>query len=381
MFEPMVEPATANTHEHGARPAALPPELLGASVLMVDDQSINLDLLGMILRGAGFTRIHHTTDPRQAPALYDAVQPDLVLLDLHMPALDGLGVMAELAPRIGNAFVPIVILTGDPTSEAKERALTHGAKDYLSKPFSRTEVLLRIRNLLETRFLYRRLQEHNAALERAVRERTRELEETQAEILDRLAMAAEYRDDDTGQHAQRVGDLAALVAEQLGLPADEVELLRRAALLHDVGKIGIPDHILLKPDRYTPEERAQMGQHTSIGARIVSGSRSRLLQLAEDVAQTHHDRWDGGVQADPARPAAGGEAIPLAGRIVAVADVFDALTHARPYKPAWAVADAVAEIRAQSGRQFDPMVVDAFLRAIKHTAREAVPAAPGAAAA
>jgi putative two-component system response regulator len=258
---------------------------------------------------------------------------------------------------IGDAFLPIVILTGDERAEAKARALSMGAKDFLTKPFDRTEVLLRIRNLLETRFLYLQLERQNCALEQAVAERTAELEETQTEILERLAAAAEYRDDATGRHAQRVGELAALIALELGLPDDEAGLIGQAALLHDIGKIGVPDHILLKRGRFTAEEREQMAAHSSIGARIVAGSRSRLLQLAEAVALTHHDRWDSG-----GHGRAGGEAIPLAGRIVAVADVFDALTQVRPYKAAWAPDEAAAEIARQAGRQFDPRVVAAFER-------------------
>jgi putative two-component system response regulator len=344
--------------------------LVGAHILIVDDQPANLELLELILGSAGFRHLHTTSDPREVPALYDALSPDLILLDLHMPHMDGIQVLEQLAPRIGGQYLPVLILTGDATSEAKQRALSMGAKDYLTKPFSRAEALLRIRNLLETRFLYRQLQRHNEALEQAVRERTRELEETQIEILERLAMAAEYRDDATGQHAQRVGDLAALIAQQLDLARKEVELIRRAALLHDIGKIGIPDHVLLKHGRYTAEEREQMDAHTVIGARIVSGSRSHLLQLAEAVALTHHDRWDGSAAGRP-----GGEGIPLAGRIVAVADVFDALTHERPYKAAWTVEEAAAEIRRQSGRQFDPAVVDAFMRVLE---RAPLPAPAGA---
>jgi putative two-component system response regulator len=341
-------------------PAREPEHLLGARILAVDDQSTNLELLALILRGAGYSDLRLITDPRAAVAEYRVYQPDLILLDLHMPHMDGMQVMADLAPFIGSEYLPILVLTGDPSSEAKQSALSIGAKDFVTKPFGRGEVLLRIRNLLETRFLYKQLQRHNAALEVAVRDRTRELEETQIEILERLAIAAEYRDDDTGQHAQRVGEISGQIARQLGLPAPEVELIRRAALLHDVGKIGIPDHILLKSGRYTAEERQQMAAHTTIGARIVSGSRSPLLRLAETVCLTHHHHWDGGPSGNVT-----GDAIPLPGRIVAVADVFDALTHSRPYKAAWPIEEATAEIVRQSARQFDPAVVEAFQTALK----------------
>jgi putative two-component system response regulator len=196
------------------------------------------------------------------------------------------------------------------------------------------------------------------------------LEEAQFETLARLAAAAEYRDDDTGEHTRRVGDLAGRLAEALGLPAELVQLIRRAAPLHDVGKIGIPDAILLKPGRLTEEEFDHMKRHTTIGARMLSGGASTQIALAEQIAGTHHERWDG--TGYPVGLA--GEAIPIAGRIVAVADVFDALTHARPYKQAWPHAEALAELHRQRGRQFDPRVIDAFLT-LDHTTD--LPAQPG----
>jgi putative two-component system response regulator len=182
------------------------------------------------------------------------------------------------------------------------------------------------------------------------------LQAAQHEALQRLAIAAEYRDDETGQHTRRVGDLSARLAAELGLAAEEVELLRRAAPLHDVGKIGIPDTILLKPGRLTPDEFDQVKTHTVIGAKMLAGGGFPLLETAECIARSHHERWDG-----TGYPAglAGGD-IPLAGRIVAIADVFDALTHNRPYKSAWSKEEGLAEIEAQRGRQFDPELVDAF---------------------
>jgi HD-GYP domain-containing protein (c-di-GMP phosphodiesterase class II) len=177
-------------------------------------------------------------------------------------------------------------------------------------------------------------------------------------VLGRLALAAEYRDDETQQHAWRIGRSAVLIATELGVPDEEVELLGRAAPLHDIGKIGMPDAILLKPEKLSPAEFEQSKSHTTIGAGILSGSDSPLLRLAEQIALTHHEHWNGGGYPR----GLSGERIPLAGRIVAIADVFDALTHDRPYKPAWSVEEAVAEIVSQSGRQFEPRVVDAFLQ-------------------
>jgi putative two-component system response regulator len=274
-------------------------------------------------------------------------------------------VMEVLKTRIpAGAYFPILVVTADITPEAKRRALSAGARDFLSKPFDTTEVLLRIKNLLETRFLHLELQNQNQALEVKVRERTRELEQTQIEILKRLAQAAEFRDDDTGRHTQRVGQLAARLAQDLGLPEHQVELIRLAAPLHDLGKIGIPDHILLKPGRFSSSEYEQMKSHAVIGARILSGGRYPLLRMAEEIAYTHHERWDG--SGYPLGLA--GEAIALAGRIVAVADTFDALTHERPYKHAWPIADALAEIARQSGEKFDPSVVAALVRLYKQEA-------------
>lgn len=189
------------------------------------------------------------------------------------------------------------------------------------------------------------------------RQTSRELEHAQSEMVTRLAAAAEFRDDDTGDHTRRVGSLSAAMAERLGLPAEEVALIRLAAPLHDIGKIALPDAILATTGRLTPDELAQMKTHTTSGAQMLSGSTFALVRMAEQIAATHHERWDGSGYPS----ALAGEAIPISGRIVAVADVFDALTHARPYKPAWSVEDALAELQRQSGRHFDPAVLEAFL--------------------
>ncbi len=333
-----------------------------ARILIVDDEATNVDLLRRLLERAGFTHLDSTTDSRQAGEMFERLAPDLVLVDLHMPHMDGLRVIDELT-RLGRAtYLPILMLTGDMAPEARREALTRGAKDFVNKPFHADEVLLRIRTLLETRFLYLKIQSQNQVLEAKVRERTEELEAAQVEILERLARAAEFRDDHTGQHTERVGQMAALVAKEIGMSSADVALVRRAAPLHDVGKMGIADAILLKLGRLTPEEFNTVKGHTTIGARILSGSRFSLLKLAEEIAYTHHERWDGSGYHGMV-----GEAIPLAGRIVTIADVFDALTQKRPYKAAWTVEDAVAEIERQRGHQFDPVIVDAFLRVINRS--------------
>jgi putative two-component system response regulator len=335
-------------------------EIRRGKILIVDDEEANVALLEELLLNAGYLNLISTTDPRQVLPLFLDFQPDLILLDLQMPYLDGHALMRQLGPRIPpGSYLPILVLTADLSPEAKQRALSLSAKDFVNKPFDRAEVLLRIRNLLETRLLYLQVQNQKELLESRVAERTQELQDAQTEILERLARAAEFRDDNTGQHTRRMGETSALIARVLGQPDPWVELMRRAAPLHDLGKIGIPDSILLKPGKLTAEEFEVMKTHTVIGSSILSGSRSPALQMAEVIALTHHERWDGTGYARLK-----GETIPLEGRIVAVADVFDALTHVRPYKPAWPTDEALQEIAHQSGRHFDPRIVEAFMQII-----------------
>jgi putative two-component system response regulator len=215
-----------------------------------------------------------------------------------------------------------------------------------------------VRNLLQTRYLRLQLERTNDQLHERVLQRTRELEDAKHEMLDRLALAAEYRDDATGQHADRIGRTSELLALELGVDAAEATLIGHAARLHDIGKIGIADELLLKPGKYNAEEMTAMELHAAIGARILSGSNNELLMMAEQIALTHHERWDG--HGYPRRLV--GDAIPLPGRIVSVADVFDALAHRRPYKEAWPVALAVREILGEGGTKFDPNVTEAFAR-------------------
>jgi cyclic di-GMP phosphodiesterase len=333
-------------------------DLSRARILLVDDEQVNLAILQRVLEGEGFSHIMATTHSSRVRALYREFQPDLICLDLHMPELDGFGVLEQLAPLIpAGSYLPILMLTGDSSSEALHRALTLGARDFVTKPFTAREVLLRIRNLLEPRFMHLELQQTNRRLEERVRERTRSLDLVRLEVLERLARAAEFRDDATGQHTRRVGRIAALLAEAIGTEPAEVELITRAAPLHDLGKIGIPDHILLKPGKLSAEEFEIMKRHSQIGAAILSGGESPLVSMAEAIARSHHERWDGSGYPDGLT----GEAIPFPARIVAVADVFDALTHARPYRPALALDDVIGEIGRQAGRHFDPEVADAFM--------------------
>jgi len=340
-------------------------ELLHPSrILVVDDQETNALLLQAVLARAGYTAVETMSDPMAVLARCAQEPPDLLLLDWHMPGRSGAEILEDIAFLTEEPnWMPVLVLTADVAPDTKRRALSLGARDFLTKPIDVPEVLLRVRNLLQTRYLRVELQKNNDLLHERVSLRTQELEDAKLEILDRLALAAEYRDDATGQHAYRIGRTSELIALELGLETHQAALIGQAARLHDIGKIGIADDLLLKPGKYTAEELGAMELHPAIGARILSGSTNELLRMAEQIALTHHERWDG------SRYPLGlaGEEIPLAGRIVAVADVFDALTHERPYKEAWSISDAVAEIVSQSGRQFDPAIVEAFTK-LEHAA-------------
>ncbi|HEV8124353.1 MAG TPA: HD domain-containing phosphohydrolase [Gemmatimonadales bacterium] len=330
-----------------------------ARILIVDDEEKNVNVLGRMLASAGYGTIRGCTDSTQAISTVQEFSPDLILLDLTMPSLDGFEVMEALNALLPpDSYLPILILTGDIRFEARQRALSSGAKDFLLKPFDMTEVLLRIRNLLETRFLYLLHKDQNQMLEIRVAARTGELEEARVEILQRLSYAAEFRDDDTGQHTKRVASLAMALGASLGLDRERLELIHLTAQLHDVGKIGIPDAVLLKPGKLTAGEFEIMKTHTSIGARIFAGGKSPLVRMAEAIALNHHERWNGTGYPNGLK----GEAIPLEARLVSVADVYDALSHPRPYRGAWSPADTRKEIEQGAGGHFDPELVEIFLK-------------------
>ena len=263
-------------------------------------------------------------------------------------------------------------MTADVSIETRQRALLFGAADFLQKPVERFELVYRIRNLLRTRYLHLQLQLEKELLEQRVAERMEEARRAQVEILERLAMASEYRDDETAEHTRRVGLLTGRLALRMGLDDEQAGLMRQAAQLHDVGKIGVSDEVLMAPGRLSPEQFDRMKQHTTIGMEILAGGRSQLLLLAEDIASGHHERWDGTGYPNGLR----GDEIPLAARIVAVADFYDALTHDRRYRAALPPAEVVAMIEDGSGSHFDPDVVTAFRIEM---AEEVSPARPASA--
>ena len=330
-------------------------------LIIEDDQSI-IRLFERLLNGAGYRRVVSIQDSRQAVDSFLSLGPDLVLLDLHMPHLDGFQVMELLKTHVPEeAFLPIAVITGDSDQAVRIRCLSAGAKDFVSKPFRAEEFLLRVRNLLETRLLHRFLESRNQNLQLKVMEENSKVKETQLEVIQRLAVAAEYRDDVTGRHAERVGILAGLIGTELGLPEEEARLLRRASPLHDVGKIGIPDSILMKPAKLTDKEFETMKTHTTIGGHILSRDSFPILSYAKEIALSHHERWDG--SGYPLGLA--GEGIPLSGRIVSVADVFDSIVHERCYKPAFSVDEALRVMVGGRERQFDPAPLDLFVDLVR----------------
>ena len=334
-----------------------PLDLLAAKVLLVDDEPANVKLLERTLRSFGYRDLVSTTDPRTVAGLFDAQDFDLVILDLNMPHMDGFEVMRQLQARGSDALPPILILTAQAEQEHRVRALRSGAHDYVTKPFALEELLARVRNLLQVHLYRKTMVSRNHWLEERVLQRTRELYDTRLQIVRRLGRAAEYRDNETGLHIIRMSQMSLVLGEAWGMPMPECELLVNASPMHDIGKIGIPDHILLKPGKFEPPEWEIMKTHSRIGADILAGDDSQLLTMARSIALNHHEKWDGsgypgGLQ---------GEAIPLVGRIVALADVFDALTSERPYKKAWTVEATLEYVEANRGKHFDPRLVDLML--------------------
>ena len=334
--------------------------LTNALVLVVDDERSNRVALQRTLEDIGFKRILTVPDGESALEAVVTERPDLLILDLHMPGMDGFGVLEALRGHIAvDEFLPVLVVTGDKQWELRQRALSVGAKDFLNKPFDVSELGARVLNLLETRRLHTQMTDLNHLLERRVWSRTRELERAKDEILFRLAQAAEYRDDVTGRHAERVGAAAAILAAAAGLSPAQCDVLRRAAPLHDVGKIAIPDSILLKNGPLTADERAVMQSHTTIGAQLLANSTSDIIENARIIAVSHHERWNGTGYPRGLR----GDEIPIEGQIVSLVDALDALTHTRPYKASMRYEEAEARLIADAGSAFRIDLVEAMVGA------------------
>ena len=329
-----------------------------ANILVVDDEAANVRLLEKMLGATGYSNVVCTQDPVQVLPLYREHNSDLILLDLDMPKLDGYGVMEQLNELTENNPPPILILTAQHMQGYRQRALDNGARDYVTKPFDVDELLSRVRNLLEVQMAHKFMRYQNEILEQKVVRKTQAINNTRLQVVRCLGRAAEYRDNETGLHIVRMSKMAVVIGRAAGMDDKQCDLLLNAAPMHDVGKIGIPDEILLKTGEFEAREWAIMQTHAQIGADILSGDKSDLMTMAHDIALTHHEKWNG--KGYPNGLA--GQAIPLAGRVTALADVFDALTSLRPYKKAWPVERAVDYIKEESGQHFDPDLVKVFMQ-------------------
>lgn len=344
---PVLEPGEQRSH------------LYDMNVLVLEDNVAQALVIEGILRRGGFNNVYVLTDSREALNAIGTIQPDVLLLDFHMPYQDGLETIRKIKEHVrAEVRFPIAVLSVEAHPSKKAEALALGARDFINKPFDTNELLLRVKNLLETRYWFLTVQQQKASLEELVARRTFELEQAHIEMLTRLARVSEHRDDQLGEHVWRVATLSAMLARELGMTAQYTDLLLRAARLHDIGKVAIADGILMKPTTLSPEEFEIVKKHTVIGAQLLAGGGSPLMQMAERIALSHHERWDGSGYPRGLR----GEDIPLEGRIVAVADTFDTITHERPYKRAQSAAKAWQEIQKHQGSQFDPVVVDACSR-------------------
>lgn len=355
-------------------------ELFASKIMIVDDEPINVKLARKYLTMEGYANFVTTVDSRQAVDLISKESPDALLLDIMMPHVSGIDILTTLRADERWLHLPIVVLTAAHDHAIKRQAIDLGVTDFLAKPVDPTDLVPRIRNALIVKRHFDHLQKHSERLEAEVLRRTAELARSRQEVIHCLARAGEFRDDHTGRHVLRVGKYARLVAQELGWKGEELEMLEQAAQLHDIGKIGIPDSILLKPGKLGPEEYEIMQRHsvygtkiaqglprheandlchhTEFGSRLLETTESPILALAATIALSHHEKWDG--TGYPLGLVA--EDIPLAGRITAVADVFDALSSKRPYKQPYTLEKSFEILKEGRGRHFDPAVLDAFFR-------------------
>ena len=354
---------------------------VASKIMIVDDEPIHIRVTRKYLERAGYANFISATEPTQAMELIRREMPDILLLDIVMPEVSGFEILACLHDDEELAHIPTVVLTAALDEQTRLEALNWGATDFLAKPVNPTELIVRVRNALIVKAHRDHLKDYARELADQVRQRTKELTASRLELIHCLARVAEYRDNETGRHVIRVGHYARILSRQLGLDESLGELISHAATLHDIGKVGIPDAILLKPGKLTPEEFEVIQthpclakgmfeplspdelrlwrSHTSLGEVIMNAQSSPLITMAAQIALTHHERWDG-----TGYPLGlSGEDIPLAGRITALADVFDALSSKRPYKLAMPVDKCFQEIKRASGTHFDPKLVEAFLAA------------------
>ncbi|MEI8372291.1 MAG: HD domain-containing phosphohydrolase [Planctomycetota bacterium] len=350
-----------------------------AKIMIVDDEPVNVKVVQKYLKLAGYQHFVTSTDPRPVMDMIAREMPDVILLDIMMPHISGLEILRKVREDERLAHIPTIVLTAADNEQTKMEALELGAADFLGKPMNSAELIVRVRNALLIKAHHDHLKNYTQDLEQQVRRRTAELAASRLELIHCLARTAEFRDNDTGRHVVRVGRYTEIIARQLGMDEPFIELIGHASPLHDMGKVGIPDCVLLKPGKLTPDEFEIMQKHpvyghdtfepmsqdelrtfkshTFMGEMIMDVRSSPIITMAAKIALTHHEKWDGtgypiGLH---------GEDIPLAGRITAVADVFDALSSKRPYKPAFELDRCFQIVGEGRGTHFDPAIVDAFL--------------------
>jgi putative two-component system response regulator len=349
------------------------PNPFEARVMIIDDEPVNIKVAKKYLQIAGYENFVTTSDAAGATEMVRREMPDVVLLDIMMPQVSGLEILGAVRSDESLSHVPVIILTASSDANTKRAALELGATDFLAKPVDASELVPRVRNALVVKAHHDHLKKYSDHLEHEVRARTVELEASRLHVVHALARAAEYRDDDTGRHVLRVGRYCAVIARELRFKEDQITMLEMAAQLHDVGKIGIPDAILLKPGKLDANEFAIMKRHSEYGFKIINpdlqtgdgrdtaifnAANTPMLAMAATIALTHHEKWDGSGYPRGLR----GEEIPLEGRITAAADVFDALSSRRPYKEPFPLEKCIAILNEGRGKHFDDNVVGALLR-------------------
>lgn len=326
-------------------------------VYVADDVAINIELVESVFRNDPDLLIRKAENGKEL-MLYieDHGVPDLLILDLMMPVMDGFDVLRNLKSAREAKYFPVIVLSALADKQSIVKALSMGADDYVTKPFFVEELKARVNNMLKLKERDEYLNTSLDVMESNLLEKLQMLENTQVEVIIKLGKAAEFRDDETGKHIERIADYVNMITEELGMNHELRVMMQYAAPMHDVGKIGIPDGVLMKPAKLTDDEFKIIKLHTLIGGKILSGTNLPLLELAKEIAITHHERWDGAGYPMGLK----GSDIPISGRVVAVTDVFDAITSERVYKAAWPIERALEYIRDMRGKQFDPDVVDAF---------------------
>jgi putative two-component system response regulator len=328
------------------------------TIVLIDDVQINLTLLWHLVKRLDDYDSISFLNPVKALDWCSKNSYQLIIVDYMMPDMNGIEFIKALKNYPNTKGIPVLMVTANDHIDVRYQALEAGASDFLNKPIDKTEFTIRVRNMLALYDTQRKLSNKAEWLAEEVRKAVREIKDREEELIHRLSKAAEYRDPETGSHIKRMSWYSKHIAAQLGFPMDEQELILEAAPMHDIGKVGIPDAILLKPEKLTSTEYFFMKEHAKIGHEILNGSSSKLMQIAAQIALSHHEKYDGTGYPQGLK----GEEIPIYGRIIAVADVFDALTSSRPYKNAWSLEDAVTYLKNNSGKHFDPACVEAFLK-------------------